>query len=119
MTASPAALRVKRLLDVAGAGTLLVVLAPLLAVVAVAVAAVLILAPFESDEAAEPAAGECTDEVGRVISCRDSEVLYVARPAGPRGCSAESRTYASSVRGEVAERLDDARLCLHLIGGRP
>jgi hypothetical protein len=91
----------------------------LLAVVVVAAAAVLVAAPFKSDDADEPAAGECTDEVGRVISCRDSEALYVARPAGARGCSAESRTYAAAVRDEVAGRLDDSRLCLHLIGGRP
>ena len=91
----------------------------LVAVVAVAAAVVLVLAPFESDDADEPAAGECTDEVGRVISCGDSEALYVARPAGARGCGAESRTYASSVRDDVAERLEDARLCLRLIGESP
>lgn len=84
----------------------------LLAVVAVAGAAVLALAPFgdEGDDA-----GQCIDEVGAVISCKDSEALYVTRPAGARGCSAESRAYASSVRREAAERLDDAGACLHLI----
>lgn len=77
--------------------------------------------PFESDPDGDRrrapvfAAGGCTDVDGTLVSCDDSGNSIwklVARPAGTRRCSSDSRTYSHVVSRKVAQRLKARRLCL-------